>query len=510
MKMKLLVFVSFAVSLCAQGVRFDSQATTISGSVPTGAYAPVLAVPGAVISVCANANCTIAATTYNSSALTTSCPTSAPLTAPGSTLCVSTTGQNGAFGFWYPLSNVWYKIRLPNGTTYGPFALSAGIATSVASPTTSVQFNNSGVFGGSANFTYNSTGSGTLNLAGSENIAGNLTAGTATVTGALTVGSCTGCSGSPGGSIYQVQTNNGSGGFAGSSGFTYANGQVAVSGTTSTALGSFTQSGTGAAVAVGGQLAVNGTVSGPLVQIEQNALAYPAMLITGNTNSGVDVADFEDTGKGVTVHIGNTNIVAGTALGVYSASGNAIAAETVSGSYVADFSGAPVLIETSGATQGLVIGTDLCTGASQVCGVQSNGAFNGAAADFENTSPGQIGLYASATGNGTSSEIAAQFEIFSGGSGSYSATFSGAPAQFNDGLVIAGGTCSGCAPSAPLTYSNSASAIPVLTLTNSAPGPALEVTTGGIIWTSPTSGSGGKPVCIDSGGNLYKASGSSC
>ena len=42
----------FASSALAQAVRFDSVASTVSGQVPPGAMAPLLAIPGSQITFC--------------------------------------------------------------------------------------------------------------------------------------------------------------------------------------------------------------------------------------------------------------------------------------------------------------------------------------------------------------------------------------------------------------------------------------------------------------------------
>ena len=127
-----ICFILAPLACFGQGVRIDFNAFTISGSPPPGAYAPVLAVPGASVAVCGDAACATSAQTYTDTTLASTCPNNAPMTLPGSPVCVSTTAQTGAGGFNIAAQTTWYKITLPNGTVYGPYVVtgSGGGSTS--------------------------------------------------------------------------------------------------------------------------------------------------------------------------------------------------------------------------------------------------------------------------------------------------------------------------------------------------------------------------------------------
>lgn len=117
-----------ASPLFAQGVRLDSNAFTVSGSVPLGAYAPILAIPGSTVLIYTDAATTVLATTYTDTTLGTACPLSPrPLqaTLPGSAQCISLTTQTGGFGFNLSAGNYWYTITTPNGAVQGPYAITA-------------------------------------------------------------------------------------------------------------------------------------------------------------------------------------------------------------------------------------------------------------------------------------------------------------------------------------------------------------------------------------------------
>lgn len=142
------------VAAFGQAFRVDpTPASTTSGSAPPGAYAPLLAVPGAVVGLCGDAGCAGSATSYTSAAGATPCPSNAPVVPRGTAVCASSTDSQGNFGFWLLPGNYWYTLTY-NSSTYGPFPISAGGSGggggggSPALPAGSVQFNNSGAFGG--------------------------------------------------------------------------------------------------------------------------------------------------------------------------------------------------------------------------------------------------------------------------------------------------------------------------------------------------------------------------
>ncbi len=115
--------------------RFDLPVvTTTPAQVPVGSLPSLLAVTNATISVCGypavlvQGMCTNTISTYTDSTLSTACPSTAQLTAPGTTVCIPTTGLQGTFGFWYDAaiqSHLTYTIKTSWGT-YGPFDIQSG------------------------------------------------------------------------------------------------------------------------------------------------------------------------------------------------------------------------------------------------------------------------------------------------------------------------------------------------------------------------------------------------
>lgn len=120
--MKLLKAV--AALLCAvgltafsQGIRFDSRVLTTANNTPFGAQTPVLAIPGAKVTVCAVAQtdpCAPAITVYSNQALTVQA--SNPM---------RTDGQ-GRFGFWLPTGTYFYSAQDASGKSLGTYPFSVG------------------------------------------------------------------------------------------------------------------------------------------------------------------------------------------------------------------------------------------------------------------------------------------------------------------------------------------------------------------------------------------------
>jgi Right handed beta helix region len=128
---RLYYFLFFSLICAGQAFRVDPVPVfTTSGSTPAGAYAPVLAVPGSTIKLYTDQGMTSLATTFTDITAGTPCPTSAQVVLAGAIgsgvgNCRATTDAQGAFGFNAMPGNYWYTIRLPNGATYGPFAITA-------------------------------------------------------------------------------------------------------------------------------------------------------------------------------------------------------------------------------------------------------------------------------------------------------------------------------------------------------------------------------------------------
>ena len=123
----LLKAVVLIVPMVASGqtvFRVDpNPVTTTAGNAPVGGNPALYAVAGSTVQLCTNASCTASASTYTDSTGSTACPTYAQVTLPGSTLCTSTTGPQGQFGFWIGAGTYWYKVTTPTGQTYGPYPM---------------------------------------------------------------------------------------------------------------------------------------------------------------------------------------------------------------------------------------------------------------------------------------------------------------------------------------------------------------------------------------------------
>src|SRR5579871_1988847 len=119
------IFLAFAY-LClssaafAQGVRYDSRATTVQTNMPSGANSPVLAIPSAKVLVCTVSDCSVVANIYQDQALTVIA--SNPITTGGATPA----NLSGTWGFWGPSGNYWYKITTSQGVVYGPYPITLG------------------------------------------------------------------------------------------------------------------------------------------------------------------------------------------------------------------------------------------------------------------------------------------------------------------------------------------------------------------------------------------------
>lgn len=163
-KIILLILLTPFVAFAQTPARWDLPALmTTPNQVPKGSLPNLLAVTNATVSVCgypavlSGGMCTNTITTYTDSSLGTACPSTAQLTAPGSTACVSTTGMQGSFGFWYDASvqkHLTYTVNAPWGT-FGPYdILQSGVTSGGGSPggqNQAVQLNQSGSFGGDVN-----------------------------------------------------------------------------------------------------------------------------------------------------------------------------------------------------------------------------------------------------------------------------------------------------------------------------------------------------------------------
>lgn len=130
---KFLAILALLVPVCAHGqvaYRVDPiPAFTTSSNPPPGAYTPVLAIPGATVSICGDLSCATSATTYTDATAAFACPTNSPSVRAGTTACVSTTDNQGNFGFWLLGGTYAYKLQAPSGQVYGPFPITVGPLT---------------------------------------------------------------------------------------------------------------------------------------------------------------------------------------------------------------------------------------------------------------------------------------------------------------------------------------------------------------------------------------------
>lgn len=137
---KLLLFcLLLPISVLAQtAARYDLPIlTTISSNTPPNTLPPLDAITNAQIAVCgfpatlSAGMCTNTISTYTDASLTTVCPSSAQLTYNGTNVCVSTSGLQGQFGFWYNASangHLTYTVKTTWGT-FGPFDILAPTGT---------------------------------------------------------------------------------------------------------------------------------------------------------------------------------------------------------------------------------------------------------------------------------------------------------------------------------------------------------------------------------------------
>lgn len=118
--------------------RYDLPALmTTPGNTPSGSLPALIAVKNATVSVCSypatlvSGMCTNTITTYTGASEATACPSTAQLTMPGKTACVSQTDQQGSLGFWYDQAanaHVVYTVKTTWGT-FGPYDISQPNAT---------------------------------------------------------------------------------------------------------------------------------------------------------------------------------------------------------------------------------------------------------------------------------------------------------------------------------------------------------------------------------------------
>lgn len=115
-------------------VRYDSRTVETSPSCQYGALCPLLAVPGATITICeskaatSESNCKAhPAVTYLNGDAVIKCPSIAQLTPATGGSCSSSSGLDGSFGMWISPGSYVYWVIAPvgaGGGEYGPYAIS--------------------------------------------------------------------------------------------------------------------------------------------------------------------------------------------------------------------------------------------------------------------------------------------------------------------------------------------------------------------------------------------------
>lgn len=131
----ILLLLAPLAAVAQNPARYDMPSlTTIPAQVPLGSLPNLLAVTNATVAVCqypavlSGGMCTNTITTYTDSTLSMACPSTAQLTAPGTSVCISTSGLQGSFGFWYNAAtqtHMTYTIKTSWGT-FGPYDILPG------------------------------------------------------------------------------------------------------------------------------------------------------------------------------------------------------------------------------------------------------------------------------------------------------------------------------------------------------------------------------------------------
>ncbi|MDE2099622.1 MAG: hypothetical protein KGL39_20385 [Patescibacteria group bacterium] len=127
-----LILALFPCLTLAQAVRYDSATYTTSSQYPINSFVPLMAVPGATVTICQDSACMTRATTYTNATASTACSTFAQLTPATGGACTATTDAQGNFGAWLLPGSYYYQIALPGGaggTTNGPYAINVGAAS---------------------------------------------------------------------------------------------------------------------------------------------------------------------------------------------------------------------------------------------------------------------------------------------------------------------------------------------------------------------------------------------
>lgn len=137
--------VIFSEVVFAQGARYDSASTTVSGSCASGQLCPVLAIPGTSVSVCAGPVSTLGAcqaspaTTYKDFTATVPCANTAQMTPATGGACTPFVDGQGSFGFWVGSAGTFaYFLTLPDGSSYGPYTVTPGGGGAVGGGVTAI------------------------------------------------------------------------------------------------------------------------------------------------------------------------------------------------------------------------------------------------------------------------------------------------------------------------------------------------------------------------------------
>lgn len=169
MKRLLLLVLLVTTAGAATVFRVDpAPVMTTAGIAPPGGFPALYAVAGASINICNDSACATPATTYTDATGATACPLTSPIVLAGTSLCVTSTGPQGQFGFWVAPGTYYYKITFPSGQSFGNFpltsntagvtALTGGTGISVSASTGNVTVTNTGIITITAGTGLSSTG----------------------------------------------------------------------------------------------------------------------------------------------------------------------------------------------------------------------------------------------------------------------------------------------------------------------------------------------------------------
>ena len=142
-----ILIAPFAFSLA---VRYDQISSTTNSACAPGVLCNLLVIPGTIVNVCTGLQTTLVAcknnlaTTYTGSSASTPCASSSQLTPQTGGACVSTSDNQGGYGFWIIPGQYSYWLTIPasaGGGSYGPYPISTGASSSSCPPIVTCDIN---------------------------------------------------------------------------------------------------------------------------------------------------------------------------------------------------------------------------------------------------------------------------------------------------------------------------------------------------------------------------------